>query len=286
MFYSLMYVCCMNELPVSTTWFALRCGKLALMASVTVTAAPHVPKGPSRIQPFQAHPRGHPDVAWPLVSLVFSPLGKFSPLNMNCLIETIGWFKRYYHLGIMKTWNMGWTTERSEPKLKREEEPGGMEKTFSGRKKKCITLFSKTVQSYHPIITIRSVIIDQAHYTCQRMALPEVGSHCQAMMIFLNENLINIIVSAQTCHCLIQVWKPGKNNADRWSVISVECPLSLSRTDFSHIMLLWVYSLGKASLCSLDMQSWSNNSLQVRGQSSSRVSFYLQMLSNVLVQLS
>lgn len=164
MFYSLMYVCCMNELPVSTTWFALCCGKLALMASLTVTAAPHVPKGPSRIQPSQAHSQGHPDVAWPLVSLVFSPLGKFSPLNTNCLIETVGWFKRYYHLGIMKTWD---GPQKGVNQSLRERKSRRNGKDIFRKKKKCITLFSKTVQSYRPIITIRFVIIDQAHYTCQ-----------------------------------------------------------------------------------------------------------------------
>lgn len=38
----------------------------------------------------------------------------------------------------------------------------------------------------------------------------------------MNENLINIIVLVQACYCLIQVWKPEKNNAGRWSVISVQ----------------------------------------------------------------
>lgn len=56
-------------------------------------------------------------------------------------------------------------------------------------------------------------------------------------MIFSSETLINIIVSAQACYCLIQVCKPEKNNVGRWSVISVALSLSLSRTDFSYIML-------------------------------------------------
>ena len=74
-------------------------------------------------------------------------------------------------LSLGKHKNTGKTKERNEPRRNREEEPGEMEKTSSGDEKN-ITLLSKIVQSYHPIITLRCVITDQAHYTYLCMALP------------------------------------------------------------------------------------------------------------------
>lgn len=66
--------------------------------------------------------------------------------------------------------NMGWTEEKNKPERKREEEPGEIEKLFSGEKKNYF--FSKSVQSYHPMTTVRFVTIDQAHCTYLCMALP------------------------------------------------------------------------------------------------------------------
>lgn len=66
--------------------------------------------------------------------------------------------------------NMQRTKEGNELNRNREEEPREMEKTFLGEKK-MITLFRKIIQSYHPITTIRFLIIDQAHCTYLCMAL-------------------------------------------------------------------------------------------------------------------
>lgn len=93
------------------------------------------------------------------------------------MVERDCWVSREV-LSSGKQENMGWTEEKNEPERKREEEPGEMEKLFSGEKK-ILLFFSKSVQSYHPMTTVRFVTIDQARCTYLCMALPKVESYCQ-----------------------------------------------------------------------------------------------------------
>lgn len=63
---------------------------------------------------------------------------------------------------------MGKIKERNEPERKSQEK---WKRHFQETKKKKITLLSKIVQ-YHPIITLKFVVIDQVHYIYLCTALP------------------------------------------------------------------------------------------------------------------
>lgn len=77
------------------------------------------------------------------------------------------------------------------------------------------------------------------------MVLAYVESHCQDVMVFLNETSINITVLAQACYCSIQVWEPEKNKAGRWSVISFQLPEPKQTRLFLHHATLCLESLEK-----------------------------------------
>lgn len=98
--------------------------------------------------------------------------------------------------------------------------------------------------------------MEQAPCTYPCTASPGAEPYCQDVMIFLNETLVNITVLAQACYCLMRVWKPGKNNAGRWSVISVQLSETKQNRLFLHHVILF-RAFRKASSCSLDMQSWN-----------------------------